>query len=179
MPGTTPLPVLDRRQFERIQSVHRGFLYQHLYAAACLLRAGASATTTVRVETDEDVEVVGQTGCHYVQVKTRSEPLVFSDIEGALLRFDTIRQEHVSGRRAGTASFVIASNVAPGPQLTQRLADPAWPADALLHWPGAGLTIPPALPTPWPYLEAALADVSASASSLPFARLAGETLAAR
>src|SRR5438105_4673203 len=109
MPGTTPPPVLDRRQLERIQSVHRGFLYQHLYAAACLLRAGASATTTVRVETDEDVEAVGTSGCHYVQVKTRSESLVFSDIDGALQRFDKIRQGHVSGRRPGVASFVIAS----------------------------------------------------------------------
>jgi hypothetical protein len=176
MPGTTPPPVLDRRQLERIQSVHRGFLYQHLYAAACLLRAGASATTTVRVETDEDVEVVGTSGCHYVQVKTRSESLVFSDIDGALRRFDTIRQEHVSGRRPGVASFVIASNVAPGPELTRRLADLAWPSDVAVHWPGATTPMPPALPRPWPDVEAALADVSASASSLPFARLAGDTL---
>jgi hypothetical protein len=176
MTGTTPPPVLDRRQLERIQSVHRGFLYQHLYAAACLLRAGAFATTTVRVETDEDVEVVGPSGCHYIQVKTRSESLVFSDIGGALQRFDTIRQEHAAGRRHGAASFVIASNAAPGPELTRRLADPAWPSDVALHWPGATTTIPPSLPTPWPDLEAALADVSGSASSLPFAKLAGDTL---
>jgi hypothetical protein len=50
MPETAPPSVLDRRQLERIQSVHRGFLYQHLYAAACLLQAGASATTVVRVD---------------------------------------------------------------------------------------------------------------------------------
>lgn len=176
MPGNAPPPVLDRRQLGRIQSVHRGFLYQHLYAAACLLRAGAAAATTVRVETDEDVEVVGPTGCHYIQVKTRSEPLVFSDIAGALQRFDTIRQEHASGRRPGTAAFVIASNVAPGPQLAQRLADAAWPSDVAIHWPGTASMIPPSIPTPWPDLEAALAFVSASASSLPFAKLAGETL---
>ena len=175
MTETSPPPVLDRRQLERIQSVHRGFLYQHLYAAACLLRAGAG-TATVRVETDEDVEVVGTSGCHYVQVKTRSEPLVFSDIESALQRFETIRQEHVAGRRHGAASFVIASNAAPGPDLTRRLADPAWPPDVALHWPGAATPIPPSLPTPWPDLEAALADVGASASSLPFAKLAGDTL---
>jgi hypothetical protein len=36
------LPALDPRQLERIQAVHRGFLYQHLYAAACLLGVGAS-----------------------------------------------------------------------------------------------------------------------------------------
>ncbi len=176
MTGTTPPPVLDRRQLERIQSVHRGFLYQHLYAAACLLRAGATATTAVRVETDEDVEVVGPSGCHYIQVKTRSDPLVFSDIGGALQRFDTIRQEHVAGRRHGAASFVIASNAAPGPELTRRLAYPAWPPDVALHWPVTTTPIPPSLPTPWPDLEAALADVSASASSLPFAKLAGDTL---
>jgi hypothetical protein len=176
MTGTTPPPVLDRRQLERIQSVHRGFLYQHLYAAACLLRAGAAATTTVRVETDEDVEAVGATGCHYIQVKTRSGPLVFSDIESALQRFDTIRQEHGAGRRHGAAWFVIASNAATGPELTRRLNDPAWPSDVAIHWPGATTQIPPALPTPWPDLEAALADVGASASSLPFAKLAGDTL---
>lgn len=176
MTGTTPPPVLDRRQLERIQSVHRGFLYQHLYAAACLLRAGASATTTVRVETDEDVEVVGLSGCHYIQVKTRSDPLVFSDIDGALQRFDAIRQEHVAGRRHGAASFVIASNAAPGPELTRRLANPAWPPDVALNWPVTTTPIPPSLPTPWPDLEAALADVSACASSLPFAKLAGDTL---
>src|SRR5450759_1074148 len=44
MTGTpASFTVLDSRQLERIQSVHRGFLYQHLYAAACLLRAGSSA----------------------------------------------------------------------------------------------------------------------------------------
>jgi len=176
MTGTTPPTVLDRRQLERIQSVHRGFLYQHLYAAACLLRAGASATVTVRVETDEDVEVVGPGGCHYIQVKTRSERLVFSDIAGALQRFDTIRQKHNAGRRHGAASFVIASNAAPGPELTRRLNDPAWPSDVAVHWPGATTQVSPALPTPWPDLEAALADVGASASSLPFAKLAGDTL---
>src|SRR5438105_26391 len=111
---TTPL-VIDPRQLERIQSVHRGFLYQHLYAAACLLRAGGARTAAVRVETDEDVEVVGPDGCHYVQVKTRGERLVWGDVEGALRRFDGIRQEHVSGRRPGAAHFVVATNVPPGP----------------------------------------------------------------
>ncbi|WP_405466674.1 hypothetical protein OG783_28690 [Streptomyces jietaisiensis] len=30
--------VIDADQLVRITSLHRGFLYQHLYAAACLLR---------------------------------------------------------------------------------------------------------------------------------------------
>jgi uncharacterized membrane protein YidH (DUF202 family) len=131
----------------------------------------------VRVETDEDVEVVGAAGCHYVQVKTRSALLVFSDIESALTRFETIRQAHASGARQGGASFVIASNVASGPELTRRLADPSWPADVAIHWPGANTLIPPGLTLPWPDVEAALVAVSASAASLPFAKLAGDTLA--
>lgn len=175
---TEPVPplVLDRRQLERIQSVHRGFLYQHLYAAACLLRAGQTGITHVRVETDEDVEVVRATDTHYVQVKTRSEPLVLSDIDRALARFDAIREEHAAGRRQGTASFVVASNAAPGPELAQRIADPEWPQDVAIHWPG----ISPAaavVPTPWRDIEQAVADVITAASSLPFAKLAAETLA--
>jgi len=38
------LPVLDPIQLKRIEAVHRGFLYQHFYAAGCLmLAAGAGA----------------------------------------------------------------------------------------------------------------------------------------
>jgi len=34
--------VLDPLQLKRIQSTHRGFLYQHLYGVAALLTAGDS-----------------------------------------------------------------------------------------------------------------------------------------
>jgi hypothetical protein len=176
MPETSSPSVLDRRQLERIQSVHRGFLYQHLYAAACLLQASASETSIIRVETDEDVEVAGSAGCVYVQVKTRAATLVFSDIEEALKRFDMIRDEHTGGRRNGAASFVIASNVAPGPDLQKRMANPNWPKDVAIHWPGTAQTIPASIPMPWPSVETAFADVSVRASSLPFAKLAGDTL---
>jgi len=30
--------VLDQTQLRRIEAVHRGFLFQHLFAVACLLR---------------------------------------------------------------------------------------------------------------------------------------------
>ncbi len=40
--GERPI-VLDPRQLNRIESVHRGVLYQHLYVANCLLRAGGPA----------------------------------------------------------------------------------------------------------------------------------------
>lgn len=50
--------VVSERQLIRIEAVHRGFLYQHLYGAACLLLAGAAGVERVVVERDEDVEVV-------------------------------------------------------------------------------------------------------------------------
>jgi hypothetical protein len=49
--------VLDLAQLARIQGTHRGFLYQHLYAATCLLAAPATGVVKVRVERDEDVEL--------------------------------------------------------------------------------------------------------------------------
>jgi len=50
-------PIFDPRQLERIESVHRGLLYQHLYAAGCLLCAPGAGVITAHVERDEDVEV--------------------------------------------------------------------------------------------------------------------------
>jgi hypothetical protein len=60
MPSPTigTAPVLDSRQLERIEAVHRGFLFQHLYAAACLLMAAKAGATGIIVERDEDVEIV-------------------------------------------------------------------------------------------------------------------------
>jgi hypothetical protein len=51
-------PVLDPDQLKRIESVHRGFLYQHLYAAGCLLLAAGADASSVVVEADEDIEIV-------------------------------------------------------------------------------------------------------------------------
>lgn len=169
------LTVLDSRQLERIQSVHRGFLYQHLYAASCLLSAARSGTKVVRVETDEDVEIASDTNCSYVQVKTRSESLGFSDIEETLKRFDAIRTEHAAGRRRGAASFAVVSNVAPGPALIKRIESSDWPADVAINWP-EGDSPPGGLPRPWKSVNEALADVTQVASALPFAKLAGDTL---
>jgi len=50
--------VLDVAQLVRIESVHRGFLYQHLYAVGCLLLAQAAAVDVVMVEIDEDIELI-------------------------------------------------------------------------------------------------------------------------
>ena len=52
------LPVLDPIQLKRIEAVHRGFLYQHLYAVGCLMLASGADTSSVIVEKDEDIEIV-------------------------------------------------------------------------------------------------------------------------
>src|SRR5580698_5862272 len=95
LPATST--VLDIRQLERIEAVHRGFLFQHLYAVACLFLASGAGATDIIVEHDEDVEIALPARRLYVQVKTRREPLVYSDIEGAVRRFDALRKEHESG----------------------------------------------------------------------------------
>lgn len=166
--------VLDARQLARIESVHRGFLYQHLYAALCLLLAGTSGIDRVLVEGDEDVELQRGTERIYVQIKSRLEVLTVSDIEDALLRFDALRAEHASGARQGSARFVIATNAPPGPKLSEQIK--AWPSDVQLHWPGGPAVDDPALPSPPGDLNAALAACNAVAGQLPFAMLRPETL---
>ncbi|MFB6830715.1 hypothetical protein [Streptomyces hydrogenans] len=47
--------VVDADQLVRITSLHRGFLYQHLYAAACLLRFMTADMHRLLVERDEDL----------------------------------------------------------------------------------------------------------------------------
>jgi hypothetical protein len=91
---STSQSVLDSRQLARIESVHCGFLFQHLYAMACLFMAAEAGATKVVVEHDEDVEIVLPAARIYVQVKTRNAPLIFSDIDGAMQRFDTLRGAH-------------------------------------------------------------------------------------
>src|SRR5690606_2227472 len=101
----------------RIEAVHRGFLYQHLYAVACLLNSGQTGAIAVTVERDEDIELVTPAGRTYIQVKTRAQAIMPVDIKSALDRFDALRQEHAQGRRPGKATFVVVVNRALGPTL--------------------------------------------------------------
>jgi hypothetical protein len=95
---STPLapPVLDPAQLIRIEAVHRGFLYQHLYVAHCLLLAAATDVRSIVVESDEDVEIVRLSLRTYVQVKHRASSLSFRDIEDALERFTALRALHAT-----------------------------------------------------------------------------------
>ncbi|HEV2160445.1 SEC-C metal-binding domain-containing protein [Bradyrhizobium sp.] len=168
--------VLDSQQLERIEAVHRGFLFQHLYAVACLFLASGAGATDIIVERDEDVEIVLPGRRLYVQVKTRREPLVYSDIEGAVLRFDALRKEHDSGARKGGASFFIATNAELSPSLSKRLAEKTWPSDVAVQWPGGPAVTEAALPGQWRNLGEAFAACCDLARTLPFALLAPETL---
>jgi hypothetical protein len=166
---------LDARQLARIEAVHRGFLYQHLYAAACLLRAAQSGVIHVIVENDEDIELVFAEKRIYGQVKTRGSHLIFSDIDGALARFDQIRAEHTAGRRSGACQFVIVSNTPPGPDLSKRVRSQTWPADVTLMYPGPA-SLEASLPDPWASVGDGFQACRAAAEMLPFTILAPETL---
>ena len=60
--GNDPPQVLDPRQLVRIEAVHRGFLYQHLYLANCLLRAASAGVEKILVEAGGGV---GDKSFHY------------------------------------------------------------------------------------------------------------------
>lgn len=168
--------VLDPRQLVRIEAVHRGFLYQHLYLANCLLRAGSAGVVKIVVEGDEDVEVHRTTDCLYVQVKTRLGALEVGDVTGAIERFAAIRAEHTTGARPGAARFVIASNAVPAPKLAGMIGSADWPKDVEVHWPSGPAVDEPALPQPPTDVNGATSACNALAAKLPFAMLRPDTL---
>jgi len=167
--------VLDAAQLVRIEAVHRGFLFQHLFAAECLLSASSISAVSVSVETDEDVEVQFEGRRVYVQVKHRKDALAFDDVASALTRFAEIRAAHERGERKGEARFVIVSNASPNGPLADKLGSKDWPGDVRLDWPAAdpaGRT----LPAPKATLLDAFDAACELAKTLPFATLAPETL---
>lgn len=176
-PEIPPSGVLDLAQLRLIEAVHRGFLYQHLYAVGCLLRLAIAGGCAVSVERDEDVEVAFRGSLLYLQIKTRTLALQRSDVSGTLQRFEEIRRSHVSDSRSGIAHFQIVSNVPPNATLMSDLNSADWPADVQIKWP----SIPTReqddhLPPAWPDLSAAIAWCFEAARAVPFAAVAPETL---
>ena len=170
-------PVLDTGQLRRIEGTHRGFLYQHVYGAACLLLAGRASVSYVAIERDEDIELRLPATHVYVQVKTRLSSLQWNDIEGAVETFNKqVSQAHMDARRPLGAELWIVSNVAPSPSLQERLGGGSWPTNVRLLWPGCKHEIPSYLPPAWPTIAAGIAWCSDIARSLPFAGLLPETL---
>ncbi|MFS3511140.1 SEC-C metal-binding domain-containing protein [Citrobacter braakii] len=172
-----PTPdVLDSAQLVRIEAVHRGFLYQHLYAVGCLLLAQKASVEAVTVELDEDIELNSGQERIYIQVKTRLKPIIPSDVSGALARFADLRNEHTDGRRQGSASFVIVANQAPGPHLQKMIEDKTLPADVRFVWPQSTAERHPAIPPAWDTVADAAAWCMTQAEQLNFSLLSPESL---
>lgn len=173
---TEPALVLDPKQLTRIESVHRGFMYQHLYATGCLLTA-SGRVLSVRVERDDDIEVVAEGAVNYIQVKTRSSSLAYGDIEGALARFKALGDAHRAGQRTGEARFVFVCNATPSNALLQKLNSVPLPPDVSLVWP-QGILGPAVdgLPAAWPDIPAAVAWCTQAAEKLPLRFIASESL---
>jgi hypothetical protein len=170
--------VLDLRQLARIEAVHRGFMYQHLFAAACLLTAfGPGRVTSIQVEKDEDIEVSTNDGSIYIQVKTRNKSLSLSDVQSSLDRFDVLRNLHLRGARVGRAQFVVISNSGPSPSLNQHLEGGGQHGDVTLIWPGSVVgphveDLPPA----WNNIPEAVSWCTAAAEALPHRYISAESL---
>jgi hypothetical protein len=173
----THTPTLDPAQEIRIEAVHRGFLYQHLYAAAYLLNSGQTGATSLSVERDEDIELVKPAGRTYIQVKTRSQPIMPADIKSALERFNALRQEHAQGRRPGRAAFVVVVNHPLGPTLAEQVDTGKLAGDVEILWPGRVCAgdldqLPPA----WADIDEAVAWCVSRAATVPLAMLAPDSL---
>lgn len=173
----TQTPTLDPAQEIRIEAVHRGFLYQHLYAAACLLTSGQIGATSVVVERDEDIELVTPAGRFYIQVKTRSQPIMPADIKSTMDRFDALRQEHQQGRRQGLATFVVVVNRALGPSLAEQIETGKLAGDVEILLPGRVCSgdvgqLPPA----WADIDEAVSWCVDRAATVPLAILAPDSL---
>ncbi|MEZ2873933.1 SEC-C metal-binding domain-containing protein [Pseudomonas lundensis] len=173
---THPDVVLDPAQLKRIESVHRGFLYQHLYAVGCLFLAQASGVREVLVELDEDVELSTDAGRVYVQVKTRSRPLMPGDAAGALERFELIRQEHGPGLRAGKPLFVIVANQPLGETLQTEVDENKTSSDLIYLYPESKASRPDYLPPAWSTLEEAAQWCVAQAEKINFSFLSPSAL---
>lgn len=167
--------VLNPRQLIRIEATHRGFFYQHLYAAIILLRAQSHGVRSVAVERDEDIEIELASGRIYLQIKTRQQRLVGSDVADSLTRAAELRALHESGNRSGTFDYWIISNSDAGPALATDVT--GWPADVHLLTPAKANDASPLLPTPCATVSQLMEIAVTDASQVPCGSLVGETLA--
>ena len=172
-PTIETIDVVDSAQLRRIEATHKGFLYQHLYCVACLLMAGQLSWRSMRVEADEDLELEFSGRYVYVQVKTRSNLIQFSDIKSALERFEQYRALHVSGARAGHPEFVLALNRDTAPTLSTRISAGEFPQDVCFLRPGQAIVD---LPPVWGDNEEAFNWCVARAEMLPFIMVAPDVL---
>lgn len=167
---------LNPRQIARIEAVHQGFLYQHLYAVQILLSEQDLKWEFVRIERDEDIEV-GLTGRKaYVQVKKRASSLSLTDVEGSIGQFTAIQAEHEAGRRDGTPQLWFVSNAPPSNALFSRIADDAWQKSIFVLTPTFTNGGENELPVPAASIEDQFLRCVSLANRIEHATLSPETL---
>ena len=154
----------------------RGIRNQHLYGVGCLFLAQAAGVKEVLVELDEDIELCTDAGRVYIQVKTRSQPLMPGDVAGALERFEQIRQAHELEGRAGNPEFVIVANQPLGKTLQTAVDENKTPADLIYLYPDSTAPRPDYLPPAWATLEEAAVWCADQAEKLQFSLLSPSTL---
>ncbi|WP_343566215.1 hypothetical protein [Sphingobacterium sp.] len=166
--------LIDALQLIRIEAVHRGFFYQNLYATLCLLSFRGGKGIVLKVEMDEDIEIVIGNEIYYLQVKTRSKQLQRKDIESTISRFSLIRQEHIAGVRSRKPIFVIISNQEPAPRLKKYIDTLDWDEVVQILTPDSK---PHAfLPIPHRDLESLIQACVDAANSIPFISISASTL---
>ncbi|WP_242141030.1 AAA family ATPase [Sphingomonas sp. TREG-RG-20F-R18-01] len=165
---------MDREQLARIEGVHRGFLYQHVYAVALLLALGRQVGAVLAVELDEDIELVVGDVHWYIQVKTRLKTVQPSDLKGALERFEQIRAEHLSAARPAQPKFAVVANSEPSPSLQRQIDGAGWPGDVQLITPARGAR--DGLPAAGVDVDTMMQIATSIADTVPFGGLAPRTL---
>jgi hypothetical protein len=173
MPTDEPL---NPRQIIRIEAVHQGFLYQHLYAVLVLLSQQELGWEHVRIERDEDIEVQVSGKRLYIQVKKRAADLSFGDISGSLTQFRDIQAEYAAGRRDGAAELWIVSNANPSEALRTRIESEEWPGSAFVRTPAFTHTGQPELPVPSASIDELFASCVLLARRVEHSALSPETL---
>jgi len=164
-------PPIDERQLQRIEATHRGFVYQHAYAAACMLAVRGSNAVVV-VENDEDIEIVWPDRRVYVQVKFRANGLSRIEIDEILKAFDAIRAEHETGARTEKPVFVIVTSTRS--RLTETYIANL-PADVHLSYPGHHDV--PGMPSPHGQVQSTVAALIAEAAEITLAAISPTSLA--
>lgn len=172
MPNDTTTPeVLDARQLGRIEAMHRGFLYQHLFAAGCLLK-GATGVESIVVEHDEDLELLTGQRHIYAQIKTRTETLLEGEVDGFFTRARDLAAAHANGARPGSAEFWLITNAKVSAGLASRLV-----TENIALWsPHTVTRDEPLFPPTHMDVPASFAWCAKAASQIALTRLSPETL---
>lgn len=168
--------ILDPVQLKRIESIHRGFLYQHLYAVGCIFKLTSVTSGSVSVELDEDIEVVTDNEIFFIQVKTRTNSLVKSDISSALKRFSDLKKNYTEKKSTKTVRFFVVTNVEPGPVLSSEMLKESWPQDVFICSPKNPPKSFKLLPPVWNSLNEGVKWCINTANDIPFSILNPETL---